>query len=105
MLPLLRLGSYAGDRADEYIGEVHTKNGGYPPGAKVYINKNGSPACDACNIPVKRDRTYSLETSLPPGTYTITAYSADYSAKSQTKPLKRGSNDHIDFELESPPRA
>lgn len=83
-------------------GEVHTKNGGYPPGAKVYINKNGSQACDACSIPVKRDRTYRLETSLPPGTYTITAYSADYSPKSQTKPLKRGSNDHIDFELESP---
>jgi hypothetical protein len=43
-----------------------------------------------------------METSLPPGTYTLIAYGKGYLNDDLTKELKRGLNDKIDFTLKNP---
>jgi hypothetical protein len=86
-------------------GEVRTSENTVPPSAMVVVlkHKKDEKACETCEAKVKSDGTYTIETSLPPGPYTLMAYDGkQYSKDDQSKELKRGLNDNIDFTLKSP---
>lgn len=86
-------------------GEVSTIDGTYAPGSKVVVlkYKSDEKACETCETKVKRDRTYRIETGLPPGPYTLIAYDGkQYSRADQIKELRRGLNPNIIFTLKSP---
>jgi len=86
-------------------GEVRTIEGTAPPGATVVVlkHKKNEPACETCKATVKRDGSYRLETSLPPGPYTLMAYDGkQYTKDEENKELKDGLNDNVNFTLGTP---
>jgi hypothetical protein len=86
-------------------GQVNTVEGTVPPDAKVIVlkYKKNEPACESCETKVNRDGRYTIESSLPPGPYTLMAYDGkQYSKDEENRELKRGLNDKVDFILGSP---
>lgn len=85
-------------------GQVNTIEGTVPPSAKVIVlkYKKDEKACEACETKVNRDGSYTIETSLPPGPYTLMAYDGkQYTKDEENREITRGLNDNVDFTLGS----